>query len=106
MTLPIPKPKISSIFKGNDTTASTNNKIHNYKTRNNNNLHLPIADLSRFNKGPYISGIKVFNHLPQYIKALIINQTYFKSTLKMFLHHHSFYSMNIMNIRRTEEYKP
>ena len=24
----------------------------------------PIANLSKFNKGAYISGIKVFNHLP------------------------------------------
>jgi len=36
----------------------TNNKIHKYKTRNNNNLRLPIANLSKFNKGAYISGIK------------------------------------------------
>ena len=42
----------------------------------------------------YISGIKVFNQLPQYIKALTSDHKYFKSTLKRFLHHHSFYSMN------------
>jgi hypothetical protein len=47
----------------------TNNEIHKYKTRNNNNLHCPVANLSKFNNGAYISGIKVFNHLPQYIKA-------------------------------------
>jgi len=39
----------------------TNNEIHKHKTRNNNNnnnnLHLPIANLSKFNKGAYISGI-------------------------------------------------
>ena len=34
----------------------TNNEIHKYKTRNNNNLHLPVANLSKFNKGAYISG--------------------------------------------------
>jgi len=39
----------------------TINEIHNYKARNNNNLHHPIANLSKFNKGAYISGIKVFN---------------------------------------------
>ena len=43
----------------------TNNEIHKYKTRNNNNLHCPIANLSKFNKGSYLLGIKVFNHLPQ-----------------------------------------
>jgi hypothetical protein len=37
----------------------TNNEIHKYKTRNNNNLHCPRANLSKFNKGAYISGIKV-----------------------------------------------
>ena len=72
----------------------TNNEIYKYKTRNNNNLHRPIANLAKFNKGAYISCIKVFNHLPQYIKALNNDHKYFKSTLKRFLYHHSFYSMN------------
>ena len=48
-------------------------------------LHRPIANLSKFNKGAYISGIKVFNHLPQYIKTLTDDHKYFKSTLKKFL---------------------
>jgi len=39
----------------------TNNEIYNYKTRNNNNLHLPLTNLSKFNKRAYISRIKVFN---------------------------------------------
>jgi len=73
---------------------NTYNEIHKYKTRNNNNLQCPIANLSKFSKGAYISGIKVFNHLPQYIKALTNDHKYFKSTLKRFLYHHSFYSMN------------
>ena len=51
----------------------TNNEIHNYKFRSNNNLRLPLANLSKFSEGAYISGIKVSNHLPQYIKALINN---------------------------------
>jgi hypothetical protein len=63
----------------------SNNEIHKY------NLHRPIANLSKFNNGAYISGIKVFNHLPQYIEALTNNHKHFKSTLKRFLFHHSFY---------------
>jgi len=55
----------------------TNNEIHKYKNRNNNNLHLPIANLSKFNKGTYISGIKVFNNFPQYVKALTNDHKYF-----------------------------
>jgi len=78
----------------NKRLFDTNNEIHKYKTRNNNNLLHQIANLSKFNKGAYISGIKVFNHLPQYIKALTNDHKYFKSTLKRFLYHHSFYSMN------------
>ena len=72
----------------------TNNEIYKYKTRNNNNLHLPLANLSKFNKGTYISGIKVFNHLPQYITASTNDHKYFKSTMKRFLYHHSFCSIN------------
>jgi len=49
---------------------NTNNEIHKYRTRYKNNLHLPIVNLSKFNKGAYISGVEVFSHLPQYIKAL------------------------------------
>jgi hypothetical protein len=84
----------------------TNNKIHKYKTRNKNNLHLPVANLSKFNKGAYITGIKVFNHLPQYIKDFTDNQTNFKSTLKRFLYHHS-YSMNeYYNYKEAKEFVP
>jgi hypothetical protein len=73
---------------------NTNNEIHNYKTRCNNYLHLPIANSSKFNKGAYISGVKVFTHFLQYIKALANDKKCFKVTLKRFLYHHSFYSMD------------
>jgi len=45
------------------------------------NLAAKTGNLSEFNKGTYISGMKVFNHLPQYIKALTNDQKYFKFTL-------------------------
>jgi hypothetical protein len=32
------------------------NEIHNYETRNNNNLHLPLSNSSKLNKEAYISG--------------------------------------------------
>jgi len=37
---------------------TTNDETHKYKTKNNNNPHLPTANLSKFNKGAYVSGIK------------------------------------------------
>ena len=73
---------------------NTNNERHKYRTRYNNNLHLPIANLAKFNKGAYIVGVKVFNHLPQYVKTSANDQKLFKSTLRRFLYHHSFYSMD------------
>jgi hypothetical protein len=77
------------------------------KTRNNNNFYHPVANLSKFNKGAYVSGIKGFNHFPQYIKNLIGNQTYFKSILKRFLYCHSFYSLNeYYKYKEAEEFKP
>jgi hypothetical protein len=44
-------------------------------------------------KGPYINGIKVFNHLPQTIKTLEHNPVKFKHALKKFFQQHSFYSI-------------
>ena len=70
-----------------------NNEIHRYSTRNNSNLHLPTINLSKFYKGPYISGTKAFNHLPRYLKLLVSDVKRFKISLKRFLYHHSFYSV-------------
>ena len=58
---------------------NTNNEIHKYKTRHNNNLHRPTTTLSKLNKGALISGIKVYNHFPQYIKALTHDHKNFKT---------------------------
>jgi hypothetical protein len=78
----------------NEYLFNTNNEIHKYQTRSHNNLHLPAVTLAKFNKGAYISGINIFNHLPQSIKILANDEKSFKSTLKRFLYRHSFYSMN------------
>ena len=61
---------------------TANNKIHQYNTRNNNNLHPTLTNLTKYNKGPYISGINIFNHLPQYLKALVHNPKHFRSFFK------------------------
>jgi hypothetical protein len=69
-----------------------NSEIHKYRTRYKNNLHLPIANLTRYTERPYFSAVKVYNHLPEYIKSLSLDQKRFKNTLKRFLCQHSFYS--------------
>jgi len=72
---------------------TSNKEIHKYKTMNYLNLHLPTVNLTKFYKGPYISGTKVFSHLPRYIKILVNDMKCFKLSLKRFLCHHSFYSI-------------
>jgi predicted transcriptional regulator len=57
------------------------------------NLHPALSNLTKFNKRPCISGIKAFNHLPQYLKALDHN-SYFRSALKRFLYQHYFYTID------------
>jgi hypothetical protein len=67
----------------------------NIKLRVFCNLHLPAVNLTKFHKwGIYISGIKVFNHFPQSLTILANDEKSFKSTLRKFLNHHSFYSMH------------
>jgi hypothetical protein len=61
-----------------------NMDVHNYETRNKTNFHQPSANLAKYYKGPYYSGIKVFNHLPPYIKELSNDTKCFKNSLKRF----------------------
>jgi hypothetical protein len=72
---------------------TTNNDIHKHDTRNNNNLHQAQSNFTKINRGPYVSGIKAMNHLPPYLKALDYNSSNFRKSLKRFLYHHSFYSI-------------
>jgi len=52
---------------------TANNEIRKYNTRNNNKLHPALTNLTKYNKRPNMVGIKVFNHLPQYLEALVHN---------------------------------
>jgi len=70
-----------------------NNEIHEHNTRNTNNMHPSLTNLTKVKNGPYAMCIKVYNHLPQSIKETIHNPKHFRSLLKKFLYHHSFYSM-------------
>jgi hypothetical protein len=70
-----------------------NHEIHEYNTRHNNNLHPSLSKLTKFKNGPFIMSIKVFNHLPQFLKASVNNPKQFRSSLKRFLYYHSFYCM-------------
>jgi hypothetical protein len=47
-----------------------NSDIHTKNTRNKSNLYLPQTRLSKYQKGVYFAGIKIFNHLPQYYETV------------------------------------
>ena len=71
----------------------TNNENHNLDTRQRNNLYLPQANLTIYQKGAYYWGIKFFNNLPLEIKNIADSQNKFKIALKKFLHAYSFYTI-------------
>jgi hypothetical protein len=65
----------------------TNNENHNLDTRQRNNLYLPQANLTIYQKGAYYSGIKIFNNLPLEIKNVASNQKKFLNcSEKIFIH--------------------
>jgi hypothetical protein len=70
----------------------TNNQIHNVHTRYKTSLHPPIANLAKFQKGVYYSGIKIVNSLPHEIKDLANEIIQFRNALKRFLLINSFYN--------------
>jgi hypothetical protein len=77
----------------NKNLFKNNSELNEHKTRLCKNLHLPTLNLAEFGRGVYITGIKVFNHLPQSIKRLVNDEKVFKSTVKRILCYHSFYFM-------------
>jgi hypothetical protein len=77
-------------------------EIHDKNTRSRSNLHLPLPNLSIYQRGTYCNGIKVFNNLPADIKKLSHNVKQFRLALKRFLYTKSFYSLDeYFNLTRT-----
>jgi hypothetical protein len=52
------------MFVTNKDLFSTNLNHYDIFTRQANNLHLPQANLTLYQKGFHYSGIKIFNSLP------------------------------------------
>ena len=68
-------------------------EVHNHNTRSGNNFHLPITNLTKYQKGAHFAGIKIFNHLPTRIKCVANEIQVFKLALNRFLLPNSFYSI-------------
>ncbi len=48
--------------------CQTNNNIHQYRTRQSNNLHVDVSKLEYYNRSFTITGAKRLNSLPQNVK--------------------------------------
>jgi len=94
--LPLTSQYILSLLKfvvQNKFFFSTNNENHNLDTTQGNNLYLPQANLTIYQKGAHYSGIQIFNNLFLEIKNIAGNEKKFKIALKKFLYIYSFCTM-------------
>ena len=66
----------------NKTCFQTNNESHNIDTRYRNNLYLPQANLTIYQKRAYYSWITIFNKLPLEFRNIAGNHKKFKIQLK------------------------
>ena len=79
----------------NKNLFSTSIENHNMDTRQRNNLYLPQANLTIYQKEAYYLGIKIFDNLPLEIKNVAGNQKKFTIALKKCLYNYSFYTMEV-----------
>jgi len=70
-----------------------NSDIHSINTRHKSRLYPPLLRLTKYQKGVYYTGIKIYNCLPLKIKELSGKIKHFKRSLKKFLLHGSFCTM-------------
>jgi hypothetical protein len=78
----------------NEDLFLTNLNNYDIFTRQANNLHLPQANLTLYQKGVHYSGIKIFNSLSTEIKNISNKPKKFKRVLKQFLYQHCFYTLD------------
>ena len=71
-----------------------NLEVHNHNTRSAKNFHLPITNLTTYQKVAYYTVIKIFNYLPTHIKNVANEIQIFKKTLKRFILDNPFYSID------------
>jgi hypothetical protein len=75
----------------NKNLFTLNSDNHTNSTRQFNNFHHPITNLTIYQRAVHYMGIKIFNNLPPYIKDISNDVKKFEIFLKQFLHIQSFY---------------
>ena len=68
-------------------------EIHNVDTRQHTNFHQPTSNLTKYQKGIYYSGVRVYNNLPPHIKDISDDPKNFEFHLKRSLYQHFVYSL-------------
>jgi hypothetical protein len=97
MQLPLPSQYILSLLLfmlRNKNQFLLNSEVYHIDTRQHANFHQPSVNLTKYPKGVYYIGIKVFNKLPTYIKIESDNSKKFKLVLQKFLNENSFSSLD------------
>jgi hypothetical protein len=69
-----------------------NFKVHKYNTQRKMDIHVKLRNTEVYKTSVINMGSKVYNNLPGFIKE-IDDYKAFKKELKLFLLHHSFYSL-------------
>lgn len=80
------------VFK-NKNKFKKNHQIHSINTREKDNFYINHARLKITYLSPSYNGLRIFNHLPKYIKE-ITSINHFKKQIKCFLIEKAFYSLN------------
>jgi len=70
-----------------------NLEVHNHNIRSTNNFHLPITNLTKYEKWANYTGIKIFYNLTIHIKCAANEIQLFISVLIRFLLSNSYYSI-------------
>jgi hypothetical protein len=91
-----------SFVVDNLETFQTNSDIHNISTRYRYNRHVPNINISKYQKGVYYSGIKLFNNIPPTIKSLNHDIKKFKPALKEHLLAHSYFIEEFTSARNSQ----
>ena len=95
--LPLPSQYIVSLLLfmiRNNNQFLVISEVYHIHTRQHANFHQPSVNLTKYQKGVYYLGVKVFNKLPTYLKVESDNPKEFKFDLQKFLFDNSFHSLD------------
>jgi hypothetical protein len=105
--LPLPSEYILSLLLfmiRNKNQFPVNSEIYHIDTRQHANFHEPSVNVTKYQKGVYYIGVKVFNMLSSYIKTEFDNPKKFKVVLQNFFYMKIPFIpwMNILNFKKVK----